>query len=1040
MSVLKYYDAGTSSWQPLAIGETGATGATGPTGGTYLHTQASPSLVWTVVHNLGQRYVNVEPIDITNQTFAVADLPVIDFIDNTTLTLTFATAQSGYVAISLGGMGATGPSLPYLTTSSSSMQLVTSPVGAYNFDIGQTYKINFVGNTDFTLLGAANNNIGTVFTATAIGSVLDTGTADLLQTCFVDLSLAYSVGTNLICAYDVSNYMIGIVNNYNPGTGLLEFFATGGIGSGFYSSWSINVFTPQGATGLTGATGATGIPGPPGGTWLHTQATPSVTWTITHNLGSRYVNVEPVDSSNESFVGRYDYPSIDFIDANTLSLTFLSAQAGYAAISAGGPIGATGLTGSTGPQGATGDPGGATGSTGPIGATGPEGSTGATGLGATGATGVTAIGGAYVHTQSVASTTWTVTHNLDSQYVNVEPIDSANVSYVGRYDYPNVAFTNANVVTLTFNSAVTGYAAVTSGGGQVGATGSLGATGPLGSTGATGLGATGATGVQGDKYSTTSSTSLTIGTGNKTFTVDTGLAYSINQDVVIAYDVSNDMNGVVTAYNSGTGSMTVNVTGTTGSGTYSSWSVNLDGAVGTPGATGSTGPIGATGPQGSTGATGPAGTIGIDGATGATGPAGATGVQGTTGPIGATGLTAIGGAYVHTQSAASTTWTVVHNLDSQYVNVEPIDSANQSYVGRYDYPTVNFTNANAVTLTFTSAVTGWAAVTSGGGAVGSTGVVGPTGATGLTGAGTTGATGSTGLTGLTGATGLTGPTGATGVQGSTGLTGATGPTGSTGIQGATGITGPTGPTGATGVAGPTGATGVGSTGLTGPTGATGLTGATGSAGSSAGSNTEIQFNDAGSFGANANLVFDKAVSNLTVTGNIVLNTGAYYGNGAGLTNIAGGNVTGQVANALVAGTVYTAAQPNITSVGTLTSLTSSGNISGANLTATAYHIRSVQTGISAAGTVQGNATALTKEFNTVSTVNSGTGVVLPTAVAGMAIIITNTSANNLLVYPASTGIINTQAANAAYTHVAGATLQYVAMSATQWYTVGASYA
>jgi hypothetical protein len=41
--------------------------------------------------------------------------------------------------------------------------------------------------------------------------------------------------------------------------------------------------------------------------------------------------------------------------------------------------------------------------------------------------------------------------------------------------------------------------------------------------------------------------------------------------------------------------------------------------------------------------------------------------------------------------------------------------------------------------------------------------------------------------------------------------------------------------------------------------------------------------------------------------------------------VAGGNVSGQVANALIAGTVYTNAQPNITSVGTLTSLSVSGN-------------------------------------------------------------------------------------------------------------------
>ena len=41
--------------------------------------------------------------------------------------------------------------------------------------------------------------------------------------------------------------------------------------------------------------------------------------------------------------------------------------------------------------------------------------------------------------------------------------------------------------------------------------------------------------------------------------------------------------------------------------------------------------------------------------------------------------------------------------------------------------------------------------------------------------------------------------------------------------------------------------------------------------------------------------------------------------------VAGANVSGQVSNALVAGTVYTAAQPNITSVGTLTTLAVSGD-------------------------------------------------------------------------------------------------------------------
>ena len=68
-----------------------------------------------------------------------------------------------------------------------------------------------------------------------------------------------------------------------------------------------------------------------------------------------------------------------------------------------------------------------------------------------------------------------------------------------------------------------------------------------------------------------------------------------------------------------------------------------------------------------------------------------------------------------------------------------------------------------------------------------------------------------------------------------------------------------------------------------------------------------------------------SAGSLSITGNI--NGNVITGNGSGLTNLAGANISGQVANALVAGTVYTASQPNITSVGTLTSLTVGPNSS-----------------------------------------------------------------------------------------------------------------
>ena len=67
--------------------------------------------------------------------------------------------------------------------------------------------------------------------------------------------------------------------------------------------------------------------------------------------------------------------------------------------------------------------------------------------------------------------------------------------------------------------------------------------------------------------------------------------------------------------------------------------------------------------------------------------------------------------------------------------------------------------------------------------------------------------------------------------------------------------------------------------------------------------------------------------NGTITASaITANTGVFTGDAGGLSNVVGGNVTGQVANSAVAGTVYTAAQPNITSVGTLSSVTTSGNV------------------------------------------------------------------------------------------------------------------
>lgn len=81
--------------------------------------------------------------------------------------------------------------------------------------------------------------------------------------------------------------------------------------------------------------------------------------------------------------------------------------------------------------------------------------------------------------------------------------------------------------------------------------------------------------------SATSTTSLTIGTGSQSLTIQTGKSFVVGMAVVIAYTTSpgNYMHGYITSYNSGTGALVVTVTTTAGSGTQAAWTVSLSSPV-----------------------------------------------------------------------------------------------------------------------------------------------------------------------------------------------------------------------------------------------------------------------------------------------------------------------------------------------------------------------------------------------------------------------------------------------------------------------------
>jgi hypothetical protein len=196
-------------------------------------------------------------------------------------------------------------------------------------------------------------------------------------------------------------------------------------------------------------------------------------------------------------------------------------------------------------------------------------------------------------------------------------------------------------------SGISGSNGITGTSGSAGTSGASGTAGSAGTSGLTGTsgssGLTGTSGLSGDRYQTTTTNTLTLQTGViLTFTVETGLAYTPAQDVIVSYNASNHMHGILVSYNSGTGLMQVDMITQTGSGTYSSWTVNLNGAAGGDGSSGTSGSAGTSG-AGTSGTSGVAGTSGSAGTSGASGTNGSSGTAGITGTAGTSGVSGVAG-------------------------------------------------------------------------------------------------------------------------------------------------------------------------------------------------------------------------------------------------------------------------------------------------------------------------------------------------------------------------------------------------------------
>jgi hypothetical protein len=227
-----------------------------------------------------------------------------------------------------------------------------------------------------------------------------------------------------------------------------------------------------------------------------------------------------------------------------------------------------------------------------------------------------------------------------------------------------------------------------------------------------------------------------------------------------------------------------------------------------------------------------------------------------------------------------------------------------------------------------------------------------------------------------------------------------------------------------------------------------------------GTDTVYQYNTATNSISAVTDVFN-TTSNARVQGNLAVQSNAYIDGALNVQTTITSGSTATLSSISVANNSTLVSATGASSVAISTGATTSGNtktvnigtagasgstttinigsaVSGATSTTTlnGLVINSISAAVSAAGTTQGTATGLVSNINNVTVVTAAAaGVRLPTAVAGMRILIRNSDSLDILsIYPATGGTINALSANAAFTIIAGVTVELIATTATQWYT------
>lgn len=188
----------------------------------------------------------------------------------------------------------------------------------------------------------------------------------------------------------------------------------------------------------------------------------------------------------------------------------------------------------------------------------------------------------------------------------------------------------------------------------------------------------------------------------------------------------------------------------------------------------------------------------------------------------------------------------------------------------------------------------------------------------------------------------------------------------------------------------------------------------------------------------ATITAGTAIGVSNASGSITINNTGVTSNVAG-TGISVSGATGAVTITNTGVTALAGTANQITasaSTGSVTLSIPSTFVAPGSVAVTTSLSKSFTGSISAAGSTQGTATALTTDYNVVTTVSASQGVVLPAAASpfGREVTVVNRGANPLAVYPATGASIDGATANTAVTIPVNSEISFFSSSTSQWYT------